>query len=77
MNKHICKRDRDNSYLITSGFGDAYILWLFFHMIFCIYLNNPDIRRKLIFCLTYKGEQGGMRRVRPPLNPRLPPPPLE
>ena len=25
----------------------------------------------LFFGLTYKGEQGGVRRVRPPLNPRL------
>ena len=23
------------------------------------------------FCLAYKGEQGGVRRVHPPLNPRL------
>ena len=28
----------------------------------------------LFFCLTYKAKQGGVRRVRPPLNPRLPPP---
>ena len=25
----------------------------------------------LFFCLTYKGEQGGVRRVHPSLNPRL------
>ena len=25
----------------------------------------------LFFSLAYKGEQGGVRRVRPPLNPRL------